>query len=141
MRGRGRIRGRPAALALPLGAQQVPTTGRPTASPADSAIPLIGPVTVERVPPPGARADTMSPAAALMAETDSALARVRGLVGEGKTTQARAVVDSLLRATPPQSMAYASALYARASLATNAESAESDYRRIHGRICGVTASL
>jgi len=39
-------------------------------------------------------------------------------------------VDSVLATTPAASAAYASALYARASLATNADSAEDDYRRI-----------
>jgi hypothetical protein len=62
--------------------------------------------------------------------SDSTLQRVRSLVAQGQTTAARQLVDSLLAATPPGSMAYASVLYTRATLATNADSAEGDYRRV-----------
>jgi tetratricopeptide (TPR) repeat protein len=65
-----------------------------------------------------------------MTAGDSALARASQLVAQGKTAEARAVVQSVLASTPSQSLTYASALYARASLATNADSAERDYRRI-----------
>ena len=98
-----------------LGAQQTPDPTRDTLHSGNAASSA-----------PAAH-DTVSPA---MAAADSALARVHQLVAEGKTALARAIVDSLLLATPSQSMAYASALYARASLATNADSAERDYRRI-----------
>ena len=68
--------------------------------------------------------------AAAMGPTDSAIQRAQTLVAQGHTDQGRALVDSVLTTTPPTSAAYASALYARASLATNADSAEDDYRRI-----------
>lgn len=61
---------------------------------------------------------------------DSALQRVRFLVAQGQTTAARSLVDSLLTVTPAQSPAYPSILYTRATLATNADSAEDDYRRV-----------
>ncbi len=86
-------------------------------------------------PAPGgpAFADTTRPAhdtIAVMGPADSAIQRAQTLVAQGHTDQGRALVDSVLTATPPTSAAYASALYARASLATNADSAEDDYRRI-----------
>lgn len=62
--------------------------------------------------------------------TDSALARVRSLVAQGQTGPARGLVDSLLASTPATSSAYAPILYTRATLATNADSAENDYRRV-----------
>jgi hypothetical protein len=62
--------------------------------------------------------------------TDTALGRVRSLLSQGQTTAARALVDSLVVATPAGSVSYAGVLYARATLATNADSAESDYRRV-----------
>jgi cell division septation protein DedD len=61
---------------------------------------------------------------------DTTLQRVRALVAQGQTTAARALVDSLVVSTPPTSIAYASVLYARATLATDADSAERDYRRV-----------
>jgi len=88
-----------------------------------------------------ARTDTLRPSADTSARaqtndstpatpTDIALARVRTLVAQGETAPARALVDSLAAATPATSISYASVLYARASLATDADSAENDYRRI-----------
>ena len=65
-----------------------------------------------------------------MGPADSAIQRAQTLVAQGHTDQGRALVDSVLTTTPPTSAAYASALYARASLAINADSAEDDYRRI-----------
>jgi TolA-binding protein len=62
--------------------------------------------------------------------TDTALQRVHALVGQGQMGAARALVDSLIASTPPGSIPYASVLYARATLATNADSAENDYRRL-----------
>ncbi len=61
---------------------------------------------------------------------DTAVQRVRLLVAQGQTTAARTLVDSLLTSTPPTSPTYASILYTRATLATNADSAETDYRRV-----------
>jgi cell division protein FtsN len=65
-----------------------------------------------------------------MTAADSAIQRAQGLVAQGHTDQGRMLVDSILGVIPPASPSYASALYARASLATNADSAEDDYRRI-----------
>jgi cell division protein FtsN len=67
---------------------------------------------------------------AAMTAADSAIQRAQALVAQGHTDQGRTLVDSILGVTPPASPAYASALYARASLATNADIAEDDYRRI-----------
>jgi cell division septation protein DedD len=61
---------------------------------------------------------------------DTALLRVRSLIAQGQTASARTLVDSLLASTPPGSLAYGSVLYTRATLATNADSAENDYRRV-----------
>jgi cell division septation protein DedD len=74
--------------------------------------------------PPRDTSETGNPA------TDTALARVRSLVAQGQTGPARALVDSLLASTPTTSPTYASILYTRATLATNADSAEDDYRRV-----------
>jgi DNA polymerase-3 subunit delta len=64
------------------------------------------------------------------AAADSSIARAQRLVGDGKTSAGRAVIDSVLAAVPQGSAMYAEALYARASLATSAADAEQDYRRI-----------
>ncbi len=79
------------------------------------------------VAPPGQARDT---GAASSAPADTAVQRVRSLVAQGQTTAARTLVDSLLTLTPPTSPTYASILYTRATLATNADSAETDYRRV-----------
>ena len=78
------------------------------------------------LPPARVAQDTAPP----MTAGDSELVKAKELVTQGKTAEARALVQSVLSTAPPQSMTYASALYARASLATNADSAERDYRRI-----------
>jgi cell division protein FtsN len=84
---------------------------------------------------PGATAasDAAQPArdtSAVMTAADSAIQRAQALVAQGHTDQGRTLVDSIIGVTPPASPSYASALYARASLAANADSAEDDYRRI-----------
>jgi cell division septation protein DedD len=61
---------------------------------------------------------------------DTVLQRVRSLVAQGQTAVARALVDSLLTVTPTTSPSYASVLYTRGTLETNADSAENDYRRL-----------
>ena len=61
---------------------------------------------------------------------DTVLQRVRSLVAQGQTAAARALVDSLLTVTPTTSPSYASVLYTAGTLATNADSAENDYRRV-----------
>ena len=108
------------------GAQGTDTTH--TAPPAAPAS------TTATAPVPGAPAADAAPlphdTAAVMTAADSAIQRAQALVAQGHTDQGRSLVDSILGVTPPASPAYASALYARASLATNADSAEDDYRRI-----------
>ena len=119
-----------ASVAAPArgGAQSTDTTRvTPPATPANPAgnAPGAAPVV------PGA--DTAQPVhdtATVMSPADSGIQRAQALVSQGHTDQGRSLVDSILGVTPPSSPAYASALYARASLATNADSAEDDYRRI-----------
>lgn len=64
------------------------------------------------------------------APLDSALARARRLVNEGNSVAGRAVVDSVLTATPEGSASYAEALYWRASLADATDRARRDYLRL-----------
>ncbi len=117
-----------ASVAAPArgGAQGTDTThAAPPAAPANAAGTAPAPVVpaAEAAQPPHDTATVMSAA-------DSAIQRAQALVAQGHTDQGRSLVDSILGVTPPASPAYASALYARASLATNADSAEDDYRRI-----------
>lgn len=60
---------------------------------------------------------------------ESALQRARQMMADGRVTEGRRIIDSLLKATPdgPQ---YADALYWRAALAPTAAEAEKDYRRL-----------
>ena len=69
-------------------------------------------------------------AAQSRAPMDSALARARRLVNEGNGVAGRAVVDSILAATPEGSAAYAEPLYWRASLADAMDRARRDYLRL-----------
>jgi cell division protein FtsN len=61
---------------------------------------------------------------------DPVFARAQALVSDGNGTAGRALVDSVLKATPPSAAIYPQALFWRASLASNAADAESDYRHI-----------
>jgi cell division protein FtsN len=61
---------------------------------------------------------------------DPVFARAQALVSDGNGTAGRALVDSVLKATPPSAPIYPQALFWRASLASNAADAESDYRHI-----------
>jgi cell division protein FtsN len=61
---------------------------------------------------------------------DPVFARAQALVSDGNGTAGRALVDSVLTATPPNAPLYPQALFWRASLASNAADAESDYRHI-----------
>ena len=71
----------------------------------------------------GAHRDTL-------ARADSALDRARRLVAQGRDAEGRTLVDSVLRASTPDSRIYAEALYARGALAPTAAEAERDYRRL-----------
>ena len=57
-------------------------------------------------------------------------ARAQRLVAEGQGAAGRAIVDSVIRATPEGSDVFAEALYWRASLAATAAQAERDYRTL-----------
>lgn len=77
---------------------------------------------------PAARAQQSTDSARTPA--DSAILRARQLSNAGNDSGARRVIDSLFRATPPDSDGYADALYWRAALASDAVDAERDYRRL-----------
>jgi cell division septation protein DedD len=61
---------------------------------------------------------------------DPVFARAQALVSDGNGSAGRALVDSVLKATPPSAPIYPQALFWRASLASNAADAESDYKHI-----------
>ncbi|GAC1650674.1 MAG: hypothetical protein NVS4B3_09830 [Gemmatimonadaceae bacterium] len=82
-------------------------------------------------------APTSSPAAAggvqdttVDGRAEKALARAQQLVGDGQSAAGRAIVDSVLIASPPLSARYATALFTRGALAVSAADAEGDYRRV-----------
>ena len=64
------------------------------------------------------------------APTDTMYLHAHGLVSRGQGAQGRALVDSLLLATPPGTPAYAEGLFWRAVTASKVEDAERDYLRI-----------
>jgi hypothetical protein len=64
------------------------------------------------------------------APADAVFARAQRLVNAGRGAEGRALVDSLVRATPATSPRYPDALFWRASLAATAAEAERDYHRI-----------
>lgn len=70
-------------------------------------------------------ADTMPKTAA-----DSAIALARSLINDGKESDGRKVLDSLVRGATPDSAYYGEALYWRGTLAVTAADAERDYRRL-----------
>src|SRR5688500_9169934 len=61
---------------------------------------------------------------------DTMYLHAHGLVSRGQGAQGRALVDSLLLATPPGTPAYAEGLFWRAVTASKVEDAERDYLRI-----------
>jgi cell division protein FtsN len=62
--------------------------------------------------------------------TDPVFVRAQALVSDGNGVAGRALIDSVIAATPPTARLYPEALYWRASLASNAADAESDYKHI-----------
>jgi cell division protein FtsN len=72
-----------------------------------------------------AQGDSPRPGAA-----DSVFLRARRLVGDGQSAQGRALIDSVIRATPVTSSVYPEALYWRAVVSSTAADAERDYRRV-----------
>jgi cell division septation protein DedD len=61
---------------------------------------------------------------------DPVFAKAQALVSDGNGAAGRALVDSVLKATPTYAPLYPQALFWRASLAANAADAESDYKHI-----------
>jgi tetratricopeptide (TPR) repeat protein len=62
--------------------------------------------------------------------TDPVFVRAQTLVSDGNGVEGRALIDSVIAATPPTARLYPEALFWRASLASNAAAAESDYKHI-----------
>jgi cell division protein FtsN len=61
---------------------------------------------------------------------DPVFVRAQALVSDGNGAAGRALIDSVLKATPTYAPLYPVALFWRASLASNAADAESDYKHI-----------
>ena len=61
---------------------------------------------------------------------EAAFARAQELASDGNTAAGRALIDSIIKTTAPASPVYPQALFWRATLATSAAEAESDYRHI-----------
>jgi len=61
---------------------------------------------------------------------DATFSRAQEMASDGNIVGGRALIDSVVKATSPTSPVYPQALYLRATLATNAADAESDYRHI-----------
>src|SRR6266705_2565108 len=62
--------------------------------------------------------------------TDPVFVRAQALVSDGNGAAGRALIDSVIAATPPMAPLYPQALFWRASLAASAADAESDYKHI-----------
>lgn len=62
--------------------------------------------------------------------TDPVFVKAQALVSDGNGAAGRALIDSVIAATPPTARLYPEALFWRASLASNAADAESDYKHI-----------
>ncbi|HEY8833913.1 MAG TPA: tetratricopeptide repeat protein, partial [Gemmatimonadaceae bacterium] len=62
--------------------------------------------------------------------TDPVFVRAQALVSDGNGIAGRALIDSVLTATPPGARLYPEALFWRATLASNAADAESDYKHL-----------
>ena len=73
---------------------------------------------------------TLAAAQGTARPVDPAFVRAQTLVSDGNGAAGRAVVDSVLKATPSYAPLYPEALFWRASLASNAADAESDYKHI-----------
>jgi cell division protein FtsN len=62
--------------------------------------------------------------------TDPVFVRAQALVSDGNGAAGRALIDSVLAATQPTARLYPEALFWRATLASNAADAESDYKHL-----------
>lgn len=75
-------------------------------------------------------AATLAPAQTPARPTDPVFVRAQNLVSDGNGVAGRALIDSVIAATPPMARLYPEALFWRATLASNAADAESDYKHI-----------
>jgi len=75
-------------------------------------------------------AATMAVAQTTTRPTDPVFVRAQALVSDGNGVAGRALIDSVLSATPPSARLYPEALFWRATLASNAADAESDYKHL-----------
>jgi cell division protein FtsN len=75
-------------------------------------------------------AATQAAAQAPARPIDPVFVRAQALVSDGNGAAGRALIDSVIKATPPMARLYPEALFWRASLASNAADAESDYKHI-----------
>ncbi len=73
---------------------------------------------------------TLAAAQAPSRPIDPVFVRAQTLVGDGNGAAGRALIDSVIGATPPTAPLYPQALFWRATLAANAADAESDYKHI-----------
>src|SRR6266566_8331408 len=73
---------------------------------------------------------TQAAAQARTRPIDPVFVRAQALVSDGNGAAGRALIDSVIRVTPPMAPLYPQALFWRASLASNAADAESDYKHI-----------
>src|SRR4051812_44252327 len=62
--------------------------------------------------------------------TDPVFVRAQAMVSDGNGVAGRALIDSMIAATPASAPLYPQALFWRASLAASAADAESDYKHI-----------
>src|SRR2546423_7033489 len=74
----------------------------------------------------GSRLSAQTPARPI----DPVFVRAQALVSDGNGAAGRALIDSMIAATPPYAPLYPQALFWRASLAASAADAESDYKHI-----------
>jgi DedD protein len=75
-------------------------------------------------------AATLAAAQASVRPTDPVFVRAQALVSDGNGVAGRALIDSVIATTQPTARLYPEALFWRASLASNAADAESDYKHI-----------
>jgi hypothetical protein len=73
---------------------------------------------------------TLATAQAPPRPADPIFVRAQTLVSDGNGVAGRALIDSVIAKTPPTSQLYPQALFWRATLASNAADAESDYKHI-----------
>ena len=73
---------------------------------------------------------TMAVAQTTARPTDPVFVRAQALVSDGNGVAGRALIDSVMAATQPSARLYPEALFWRATLASNAADAESDYKHL-----------